>query len=138
MQFNRKAFIFNYDIDFSKGENENTLHSFNNSRRKLDIYCVSNDDKQKLFNIRNDLFLIVKNNSAEFTVSINWQIPSFYIKVQGTKLEFKTSDLKNRLINIIKNSKSVKLQTKPNGKFLLEVEINIFTELQKNESALLK
>lgn len=129
MQFNRENFIFNYGMDFSKGENKNDLYISNNSFRKSNIYHVNEEDKQKMFNIRNDLFLIAKNNSAEITVSTNWRIPSFHIKVQGIKLEFKTPDLKNRLINVIENSKSVKLQTKPNGKVLLDVEISIFTEL---------
>lgn len=134
MQFNRENFIFNYGMDFSKEDIFNNLidNSKDNHKNKSDIYCVNDENKEKLFKIRNDLFLLAKRNNAKVTVCTNWRIPSCCILIEGKELDITAPETKSNLKNIMEKSNSIKLKAK-NDNFLLIVEVNIFTKLPSNK-----
>lgn len=127
MEFERKDFIFSYGIDFSKEDNLENDHK-NNSN----IYYVSDKNKRELFRIRNDLFLIAKKNRAKINVYTDWRIPSCYITIEGEKIDFTSSDLKERFINVMQHAKSAILRS-INDNILLTVEIHLFAKSACNE-----
>ena len=133
MKFKRENFIFNYGIDFSKEDNFNNLidNLNDNHKNKSDIYCVSDENKEKLFRIRNDLFLLAKHNNAKVTVCTNWRIPSCCILIEGKELDVTAPETQSKLKNIMEKSSS-KLKAK-NDNFLIIVKVNIFTKLPNNK-----